>query len=182
MMDTTTLTIEHGRPTGGERLPIEWASYDLLDRLSIRYDRIDHPVAPSMEACRDIGNRLGVAICKNLFLCNRQKTKFYLLLMPGDKEFRTKDLSAQINSARLSFADADTMKAMLGVTPGSASILGLMQDTARQVTLLIDKDVLDKPFFGCHPCANTSSLKLSVADVTDKLLPALGHTPVIVQL
>lgn len=181
-MDTNALTITQGRPADGDRLPIEWAVYDLLDKLAIPYDRIDHPATPSMEDCVAIGQMLGIEICKNLFLCNRQKTKFYLLLMPGNKEFRTKDLSAQINSARLSFGDADTMKALLGVTPGSASILGLMKDTDHQVTLLIDKEVLDKPYFGCHPCANTTSLKLRTADLTEKLLPALDHTPVIVQL
>ena len=181
-MTTDTLAVMHGRPQEGERLPVEWAVYDLLERLAVSYDRIDHPAAYSMEDCADIGRLLGTEICKNLFLCNRQKTKFYLLLMPGDKEFRTKDLSAQINSARLSFGDADAMKAMLGVTPGSASVLGLLNDTAHQVTLLIDGEVLQKPFFGCHPCANTTSMKLLTADLTEKILPALGYTPLIVHL
>ena len=170
-----------GRPEES-RLEKEMRCYDLLDLLGIPYIRADHDHADTIELCHEIEKILGCHICKNLLLTNRQMTAFYLLLMPGDKPFKTKDLSKQINSARLSFGDADAMKAMLGVTPGSASVLGLLNDTAHQVTLLIDGEVLQKPFFGCHPCANTTSMKLLTADLTEKILPALGYTPLIVHL
>ena len=166
-----------GRPadTAG-RLPREVRTYDYLDRLGIAYKRTDHERADNMEACNVIDAVLGVIICKNLFLCNRQKTVFYLLMMPGDKKFKTKELSAQINSARLSFADPEDMLKYLDIEPGAVSIMGLMNDTEHQVNLLIDEDVLKDEYLGCHPCVCTSSLKMKTADVIEKFLPSTGHT------
>jgi len=125
---------------------------------------------------------MGVEMCKNLLLCNRQQTAFYLLLMPGSKPFKTKDLSAQIGSSRLSFASAEAMEQLLDITPGSLTLLGLMNDPENKVQLLIDADVLSAEYFGCHPCINTSSVTMKTADVTEKLIPALGHAPTIVNL
>ncbi len=173
----------NGRPTQSHgRLPVETASYDLLDRLDVRFVRLDHDPTPSIEACEAVESRLGIEICKNLFLCNRQKTQFYLLMMPGRKPFRTKELSAQIGSARLSFADETFMQAFLHITPGSVSVLGLLHDTQNRVQLLIDQDVTAQEFFGCHPCINTASLKIAVPDLLQKLLPAMQHAPIFVSL
>ena len=165
-----------GRPENVEgRLPREVRTYDFLDELGIKYQRTDHERADNMEACNEIDAILGVTICKNLFLCNRQKTNFYLLMMPGDKKFKTKELSSQINSARLSFADADDMLKYLDIEPGAVSIMGLMKDKDHQVRLLIDEDVLKDEFIGCHPCVCTSSLKIKTSDILEKYLPAVGH-------
>ena len=136
----------------------------------------------TMEDCNEIDRILDVLICKNLFLCNRQKTKFYMLMMPGDKPFKTKELSAQIHSARLSFAPEEYMEEYLDITPGSVSIMGLMNDTDNQVQLLVDEDVLQGEFLGCHPCINTSSLKLRTKDVFEKFLPAVHHEYMVVRL
>ncbi|MGE4549521.1 MAG: prolyl-tRNA synthetase associated domain-containing protein [Intestinibacillus sp.] len=176
-------TVYSGRPANtANRLPVEAASYDLLDRLGVPFTRLDHDPTPSIEACEEVEARLGIEICKNLFLCNRQKTQFYLLMMPGRKPFRTKELSAQIGSARLSFADEAFMQEFLHITPGSVSVLGLMNDTEGRVQLLIDRDVTAQAFFGCHPCINTSSLKIATADLLDKILLAARHEPVFVSL
>ena len=165
-----------GRPKdAGGRLDREIRTYDLLDSLGIEYKRVDHEAATTMEACEAIDAALDVVMCKNLFLCNRQKTNFYLLLMPGDKKFKTKELSAQIGSARLSFAEAEDMLKYLDIEPGSVSVMGLMNDKGHGVSLLIDEDVLEGEFLGCHPCVCTSSLKLKTADVIGKFLPATGH-------
>lgn len=165
------------RPADTEgRLEREVRTYDFLDDLGIEYKRTDHEPANNMEACNEIDAILGVIICKNLFLCNRQKTDFYLLMMPGDKKFKTKELSSQINSSRLSFADADAMLKYLDIEPGAVSIMGLMNDKDHQVKLLIDEDVLEGEYLGCHPCVCTSSLKMKTADVVNKFLPATGHT------
>ncbi len=172
-----------GRPedTSG-RLPREVRTYDYLDALQIPYKRTDHERADNMEACNEIDAVLGVLICKNLFLCNRQKTKFYLLMMPGDKKFKTKELSSQIGSARLSFADADAMLEYLDIEPGAVSIMGLMNDKDNTVQLLIDEDVLQDEYIGCHPCVCTSSLKIRTADLVEKFLPATGHQYAVVHL
>ena len=165
-----------GRPDNTEgRLPREVRTYDLLDSLGVEYKRTDHEPADTMEACNEIDAILEVTICKNLFLCNRQKTAFYLLMMPGDKKFKTKELSAQINSARLSFAESEDMLKYLDIEPGSVSIMGLMNDEDHVVQLLIDEDVLKEEYLGCHPCVNTSSLKIRTDDVIKKFLPAVGH-------
>lgn len=172
-----------GRPENMEgRMEKETAVYDLLDRLEIPYERLDHEVTPSIEACHGVDERLGIRICKNLFLCNRQKTDFYLLLMPGDKVFHTKDLSKQLGCARLSFADAEHMEEYLHITPGSVSIMGLMNDTEKHVRLLVDREVVETEYLGFHPCVNTSSLKARTRDIIQKFLPAVEHTMTVVDL
>lgn len=177
------LELFHGRPENTEgRQEREIRVYDELDSLGIEYVRTDHGHADTMEACNDIDAVLDVLICKNLFLCNRQKTKFYLLMMPGDKPFKTKELSKQINSARLSFAPPDYMEKYLDIHPGAVSVMGLMNDTENHVQLLIDEDVLKGPFIGCHPCVNTSSLKIRTEDIVKTFLPAVHHDPVVVHL
>lgn len=179
------MELQNGRPANtDERLDKEVRVYDFLDNLGIEYQRIDHEAAMTMEACEEIDRVLGddTTICKNLFLCNRQETNFYLLLMPGDKPFKTKDLSAQIHSARLSFAKPEYMEEYLDITPGSVSVLGLMNDSEKKVQLLIDEDIMKEPYFGCHPCINTSSLKFTTEDLTTKIIPALGHDPITVSL
>lgn len=193
------LEVFKGRPTDiGHRLEREVRVYDLLDTLGVWYERVDHEPAMTMEVCAQIDEAFGrvrgaeaasiedreshPVICKNLFLCNRQKTRYYLLMMPGDKKFLTKDLSAQINSARLSFAGDDDMLELLDVTPGSVSVMGLMNDRENRVQLLIDSDVLRSDYVGCHPCMNTSSLRLKVSDLMDRILPAIHHDPITVVL
>lgn len=171
------LQLEKGRPPkGGGRLEKEERVYDLLEGLDIPFERVDHEAAETMEACAAIDLALApAAICKNLFLCNAQKTRFYLLLIRGDKKFKTKEISHQIGSARLSFAPPEAMERFLDITPGSVSIMGLMNDKDGQVTLLVDEDVLAAEYIGCHPCVNTSSLRLKTADVFGKFLEAVGH-------
>ena len=173
-----------GRPadTSG-RLPREIRTYDLLDKLAIPYVRMDHTATYTIEACHDIDKRLGIEICKNLFLCNAQKTNFYLLMMPGGKKFRTAVLSKEIGSARLSFASPEYMEQFLDITPGSVSILGLMNDTGQHVRLLIDEDVINNhEYIGCHPCVNTSSLRIKTADLLEKFLPFVKHPYTLVRL
>ena len=177
------MILYEGRPEDvSERLAREIRTYDFLDKLGISYQRTDHERADTMEACNAIDAVLNVVICKNLFLCNRQKTAFYLLMMPGGKKFKTKELSAQINSARLSFAEAEDMLKYLDIEPGAVSIMGLMNDREHSVRLLIDEDILKDEYIGCHPCVCTSSLKMKTADVLERFLPAVGHTYRTVQL
>lgn len=176
-------TIYKGKPENTKgRLLKEIAVYELLDNLGIPYVRVDHEVAPTIEACEEIEKLLGIGICKNLFLCNRQKTDFYLLMMPGEKTFRTKELSRQLGCARLSFADASFMEEFLDITPGSVSVMGLMNDKENHVRLLIDRDVMQEEYLGCHPCINTSSLRMRTEDILEKFLPAVEHSYTIVDL
>ena len=170
------------RPEAEGRLSKEMAVYDLLERLEIPFIRVDHEVTPSIEACHGVDALLGIDICKNLFLCTANKASFYLLMMPGEKQFKTKVLSKQIGSSRLSFAPAEYMEEFLNITPGSVSIMGLMNDHENRVQLVIDRDVTACEYIGCHPCVNTSSLKLKTSDVLEKFLPAVGHEALFVQL
>ena len=178
------LQLVKGRPATNEgRLEKEIRTYDLLDELGITYERVDHEEANTMEACLAIDEVLAPAvICKNLFLCNTQKTRFYLLMIREDKKFKTKEISHQINSARLSFAPAEYMEQFLDITPGSVSVMGLMNDVDNQVTLLVDEDILKEELFGCHPCINTSSIRLKVSDVFEKFLPEVHHDYMVVTL
>ena len=169
-------TLFHGRPENEDgRLEKEIRCYELLDRLGIAYDRADHDHADTIPDCELVEQVLGAEICKNLFLTNRQETVFYLLLMPGSKPFKTKDLSKQIGSSRLSFAGPDHMLRLLDITPGSVSVLGLMNDTENAVHLLIDRELTNDAWLCCHPCINSSTVKFSMADALEKLIPALGN-------
>ena len=177
------MELQKGRPSDEtDRLEKEIRTYDLLDRLGVAYERVDHEAAMTMEVCQEIDEVLQATICKNLFLCNRQETAFYLLMMPDDKPFRTKDLSAQIGSARLSFAKPEYMEQFLDITPGSVSVMGLMNDKEKMVQLLIDEDVLNSEYVGCHPCINTSSIRLLTRDLVDKVIPAMEHAYIKVKL
>lgn len=170
------MVLEKGRPANcAGRLEKEIRCYDLLDGLGVDYWRVDHYAANTIEVCVAIDEVLGATICKNLFLCNRQKTAFYLLMLPGNKVFKTKDLSHQIGSSRLSFAGAEDMEKYLDITPGSVSVLGLMNDKDKQVQLLVDEEILGDEWLGCHPCINTSSLRIKTADVFGPVLKAMGH-------
>lgn len=175
--------VYEGRPADESgRLEKEIRTYDLLDRLGIRYLRVDHEAAMTVEDCQGVDELLGIQICKNLFLTNHQKTKFYLLLMPGQKRFVTKEFCRQIHSPRLSFAGEELLEEMLDLTPGSVTIMGLMNDTEHRVQLAIDREVYESEDFGCHPCINTSSLRMKTRDVWEKFLPTVGHEPIIVDL
>ena len=179
------MVLFHGSPTDlAGRSDREIRTYAFLDSLGISFDRTDHPDRPAttMEVCAEADAILDVHICKNLFLCNRQKTNFYLLVMPGDKPFKTKELSKQMGISRLSFADESFMEQFLDIHPGSVSVLGLMNDRQHRVRLAIDEDVLKEEMFGCHPCENTSSIRFKTRDLTEKILPALNITPTIVHL
>ena len=174
------LELVTGRPaTNDGRLDKEIRCYDLLDSLGVPYQRIDHEAAMTMEACVEIDKALDATICKKLLLCNRQCTKFYLLMLPGDKHFKTSVFSKQIGSSRLSFAAPEYMEQYLDITPGSVSVLGLMNDRDNHVELIIDEDILKGEYFGCHPCINTSSLRLKTADLMEKIIPAMHHTPTV---
>ena len=177
------LYLQKGCPEhSAERLEKEQRCYELLERLGIEFDRVDHEPADNMEICRSVETVLGAPICKNLFLCNRQQTQFYLLLMPGSKPFRTKEFSKKIETSRLSFATAEHMQQYLDITPGSVSIFGLMNDKENAVHLAVDRDLLEQEYFGCHPCINTSSLKLKTEDVFGPILKALEHSVTVVEL
>lgn len=137
------LTLETGRPSDTTgRLEKEIRVYDFLDSLNIPYQRVDHEALMTIEACKDVDKILDAVICKNLFLCNRQETNFYLLLLPGDKKFKTKEISSQLGVARLSFGNETYMEKYLDITPGSVSVLGLMNDKEHHVQLLIVEDLL----------------------------------------
>lgn len=175
------MELVEGRPQD-KRIDKEERVYDLLDQLTIKYQRIDHEEANTMEACLEIEKTLNSTICKNLFLVNSNKSQYYLLMLKGHKKFKTKVISKQINSSRLSFGSDEKMLEYLDITSGTVSVLGLMNDHDLKVQLLMDKDLLDDDYLGCHPCINTSSLKIKMKDVFEKILPAIHHQPIFVEV
>ena len=180
-MISVKMELFHGAPDD-ERIEKERLTYEALQKLGIDFYRADHEAAATIEDCKAVEEVLGAEICKNLLLCNRQETDFYLLLMPGNKPFKTKDISKQINSARLSFASAEKMLELVNITPGSLSVTGLIFDKENKVRLIIDRDLLGEEYLCCHPCINTSTLKIKLDDIIEKFIPSTGHTPVYVDL
>ena len=170
---------KHPEATATEK---EMQSYIFLEENGVEYIRAEHDEASTIELCEEIEKVIDAKICKNLLLCNRQQTKFYMLLIPGDMVFKTKYLSAQINSARLSFAGGEQMEKLLNVSPGSLTVLALMFDKNKEVELLIEKNIFKEEYFGCHPCVNTASVRFLTSDLKEKVLPALGREYTIVDL
>ena len=171
------MELVEGRPQD-KRIDKEERVYDLLDQLNIDYQRIDHEEANTMEICLEIEKTLKSTICKNLFLVNSNKSQYYLLMLKENKKFKTKVISKQINSSRLSFGSDEKMLEYLDITPGSVSLFGLMNDHDFKVQLLMDKDLLQDEYLGCHPCINTSSLRIKMKDVFEKIIPSLHHEPI----
>ena len=174
-------TIYTARPTD-KRLPKEERVYDLLERLDVPFERVDHDAVGTIEGCAEIEKLLDIEICKNLFLRNSKGDQYYLLMLPGGKHLVTKDLAKKIGSTRLSFGTPEKMEEYLDITPGSVSVLGLMNDHGNNIQFLVDNDIKNWEYFGCHPCINTSSLKIKTADLFSKILPAVGHEPVFVDI
>lgn len=183
MKGKNEMILENGRPSvADKREEKEIKVYDFLEKLGVSYARVDHAEAETMEICRDIEKILGCTICKNLLLCNRQKTAFYLLMMPGDKPFETKAFSKALEISRVSFADGEYMEKYLDITPGSLSVLGLMNDKDNNVRLIIDEDVIKEEYIGCHPCVNTSSLKIATKDILSVIIPETKHEYTVINL
>ena len=175
------MEVYNGAPAES-RSDVENRVYAALAQLEIPFTRVDHEPAFTMEDCAAISEALDVHICKNLLLTPRNRSAFYLLCLPAENSFSTKDFSKLIGSSRLSFATEEDLVALLGCRAGSASVLGLMNDRDARVRLLIDRDLLDDAYLCCHPCINTSTLKLRMADAVDVLIPALAHAPTYVDL
>lgn len=173
--------IETTAPTD-KRIKTERNTYEILDKLKIPYERVDHEAVSSMEECKEVDEYLGVEIRKSIFLCNQKKTSFYLLVMPADKAFSTNDFCKQLGCSRLSFAPAEKMEELLGVSPGSASIMSIVNDTDDYVQVIIDKDVADCEWFGCNPGINTSHIKIKTKDLLNKYLPYAKHNAQIIKL
>jgi Ala-tRNA(Pro) deacylase len=178
----TDETVYKGRPDRSTRIDKENDAYDFLENAGVEFSRVDHAPVDTIEECAAVKALLGLGLCKNLFLCNYQRTKYYMLVMHGEKKFSTAVVSKQIASSRLSFAPKEDMQSMLNLTPGSVTVLGLMYDKENRVRLLIDEDILNDEYFGCHPMINTSSVKFSTKDLKEKVLPALAHEYTVVRV
>ncbi|MDR1630914.1 MAG: prolyl-tRNA synthetase associated domain-containing protein [Oscillospiraceae bacterium] len=172
-----------GRPkTNDDLFENEIKTYDLLDRLHIPFERASHESAKTIADCGEIEAVLGGGICKNLFLTDSRKTQFFLLLMPGDKPFKTAVVSKILGTSRLSFGPEEQMTEYLRLLPGSVSVMGLQFDADQKVRLLIDKEVADASVIRCHPCRNTATLNIKTTDLFEKILPAISHDPLILEI
>lgn len=177
------MNITKGRPVGFEtRSETERVIFDRLCELGIDFDTVDHEAAATMEVCDEIAAEIGCAIFKNLFLCNRQQSQFYLVLIPADKPFKTKYISSQLGCARLSFGSPVMMERLLGVSPGAVTPLGLVNDTERRIRVAVDRDLLSCAMAGCHPGVNTSTVRLALTDLLERYIPSTGHDVTLVDL
>lgn len=169
-----------GRPLE-KRSEQEEAIYDRLGELNIPFFRVDHDHADNMEDCRKIEAVLGAPICKNLFLCNRQQTEFYLLMMPGEKPFKTKFITAPLGCSRLSFAGEGHMHELLHTVPGSVSALELIFDTENRIRLVMDEELMKEETVSGHPGFSTTTVRLKREDFLT-YVRACGHEPTVIAI
>lgn len=175
------ITVRNGRPTD-KRDDTEENVYDILDFLDIDFIRADHSPADTIDSCSEIEKIIDAPICKNLFLTNKKNDTYCLLLMPGNKKYKASKVSHQLGTSRLSFASGEDLMRYLGISPGSVSIMGLINDKINAVTLAIDAEILENEFFGCHPCKNTSTIKIKTSDMIDKFIPYTKHEIKIIHM
>lgn len=173
--------VHQGAPDD-QRQGLESQAYDTLKKLGIPFERVDNDAVEAMADCVEISERLGAEIRKTVLLCNRQKTEYHMLIMSADKPFVTKDYSEAVGCARMSFASGDAMVELLGQPPGTASVMGLLNDGDGRVKLLIEESVANEDWFACNPGVNTSHIRFRTKDLVEKLLPAIGHGVTIIKL
>lgn len=164
-----------------ERCALETKVYETLSKLSIPFELVDNDSVESMEECIEISEKLGAEIRKTIFLCNRKKTSFYMVILPANKSFNTKEHCKKMDVSRLSFASGDLMMQHLDVAPGTATIMSLINDPDEKVELFIDKEIANSEFFACNPGANTTHLKIKTKDLLNKLLPKIDHPATIIE-
>lgn len=161
---------------------LETKTYEELTRLGIKFERVDNDPVEAMDECTEIAGKLGTEIRKTIVVCNRQKTQYYLVILPADKRFDSKRFAQMMQCARVSFASAEDMESILGVQPGSATVMSILNDTDNKVQVVVDKAVADEKWFGCNPGANTTHLKIKTNNLLNNFLPAEGHKPEIIVL
>lgn len=160
----------------------EKLALDALNALGIKYAYFQHAPAKTMDDCKGLDDALGLPVhCKNLFLTNRQKTEFFLLLIGADKRFVTANISKQIGKSRLSFGDDELLLERLNLLPGAVGPLSLIFDTDNAVTLLVDED-LRSGRMCFHPNVNTASVAMDSADFYGVFLPSVRHEPLFVHI
>ncbi len=162
--------------------PLQKEVYAALSKLNIPFERIDTDEAITMEDCKTIDKKLNMHTVKTLFLCNRQKTSFYLFITRGDKSFSSKNFSAALNISRVSFAPPEVMLEMLGTKVGAATIFGVLQDADNEIQVVIDKDVTESEYYGCSDGTTTCYMKLRTDDVFGKFLSFTGHRAIITEV
>lgn len=157
-------------------------AFALLEELNIPFECVENEVVETMEECKELDEALGTEIRKSLLIRNQKKTRYYLVVMPAAKRCNMGDLSWKLGEGKLSFASEQAMMDLLGAHPGSASIMGIINDTEDAVQVVFDQSVTKEEWFGCNTGINTAHLKLKTEDVLKKILPALHHKPMIVSL
>ncbi|MCR1899643.1 prolyl-tRNA synthetase associated domain-containing protein [Irregularibacter muris] len=165
-----------------DRTKTEKTVFSLLQKLNIPFERVDNDVVETMEECEEINQVLGTEIRKSIFLCNRKKTSFFLVVMPANKSLDVKSLGRKIGVSGLSFASGELMEKHLGAKPGSASVMGLVNDEDDYVQLIIDKEVAEAEWFGSNTGMNTSHIKIKTSDLLHKFLPQIGHKAEMIEL
>ena len=151
--------------------PLQAEVYRTLAILDIPFERVDTDEAITMEDCILIDEKLDMKMVKTLFLCNRQKSVFYLFVTTGDKPFRAKDFSGALGVSRVSFAPAELMPQMLGTKIGAATVFSALLDTAKDVHFIFDRDVLKEEWYGCSDGTTTGYMKIGTERIVKDFLP-----------
>jgi len=155
--------------------------YEALEELKIPFDRVENDFMISMEDCEAVNKKMNTRMAKNLFLCNRQKTEFYLFITKDNKHFNTKIFSKAMGISRVSFAPEETLTEYLGTKIGATTIFSLVYDKDCKVHLVIDKDVLEEKFHACNDGTNNAHIKITTKDLMEKYLKYTKHEPVIIE-
>ncbi len=141
--------------------PAAQATLDLLGEIGIEYRYYSHDLARTMADCEGIGADVGARHFKNLFLSDRKRSVFVLLLLAPEKEFRTGSVSRQLGTSRLSFCTAEELMEKLGLLPGSVTPLALSRESARGVVVAVDRDILAMERVCAHPCVSGATVAIS---------------------
>lgn len=158
------------------RNELQFLVYKTLNELHIPYQRVETDEVITMEDCAAVNERLQMNMVKTLFLCTRHQQELYLFVTAGNKRFDSKWFSQELNTSRVSFAPEESMHMLLGTNIGAATIFSTLLTSAKDVHLVIDKDVLQEEYYGCSDGTTTGYMKIKTSDITDRFLPATGHS------
>lgn len=149
--------------------------YEILEKLGISFEYYEHPPVPTIEQARIYWKGIESSHCKNLFFRNHKGNRHYLVIIEHEHDLLIRDLEQRLRQGKLSFASDERMMKYLGLSPGSVSPFGLINDSGHHVHVFIDECLRSSEKISFHPCLNTASLVISVRDF-EKFLQFTGNT------
>lgn len=138
--------------------------YEMFDKLGIVYKKYEHKAVYTIEEAKELNIDMPGRHCKNIFICDRKKRSFFLIILPEDKKLDFRIIENKLSYKGLRFAPEEMLHKYLGVEAGSVTPFGLINDIGKKVEVIVDKDIITADYVSFHPNVNTSTVTIAVED------------------